>query len=101
VKQVRETGKPYCIEAMTYRFSGHGAADILQPYRSKDEVEEHRHRDPIVILRKRLAEMCGLADEETKKMDEESTEIVAKAVQFAEESPQPEPDELYRDVVAE
>jgi pyruvate dehydrogenase E1 component alpha subunit len=101
VRQVRETGKPYCIEAMTYRFSGHGAADILQPYRSKDEVEEHRHRDPIVILRKRLSEMCGLPDADVKKMDEESTEIVAKAVQFAEESPQPEADELYRDVVAE
>ena len=101
VRHVRETGKPYCIEAMTYRFSGHGAADILQPYRSKDEVEEHRHRDPIVILRKRLSEMCGLPDEDVKKMDEENTAIVAKAVQFAEESPQPEPAELFRDVVAE
>jgi pyruvate dehydrogenase E1 component alpha subunit len=101
VRQVRETGKPYCIEAMTYRFSGHGAADILQPYRSKDEVEEHRHRDPIVILRNRLGEMCGLADNDVKKMDDENTEIVANALKFAEESPQPEPDELYRDVVAE
>ncbi|HEX7193244.1 MAG TPA: thiamine pyrophosphate-dependent enzyme, partial [Thermoanaerobaculia bacterium] len=35
MQQVRETGKPYCIETVTYRFSGHGAADILQPYRSK------------------------------------------------------------------
>jgi pyruvate dehydrogenase E1 component alpha subunit len=101
VRQVRETGKPYCIEAMTYRFSGHGAADILQPYRSKDEVEEHRHRDPIVILRNRLGEMCGLADNDVKKMDEENTEIVANALKFAEESPLPEPDDLYRDVVAE
>src|SRR5438067_2573908 len=101
VRQVRETGKPYCIEAMTYRFSGHGAADILQPYRSKDEVEEHRHRDPIAILRKRLGEMCGLVDDDVKKMDDESQEIVANALKFAEESPQPEPDELYRDVVAE
>jgi pyruvate dehydrogenase E1 component alpha subunit len=101
VRQVRETGKPACIEALTYRFSGHGAADVLQPYRTKDEVEEHRHRDPINILRKRLAEMCGLADEDVKKMDDENTELVAKAVQFAEESPQPEPGELFRDVVAE
>jgi pyruvate dehydrogenase E1 component alpha subunit len=101
VRQVRETGKPYCIEAMTYRFSGHGAADILQPYRSKDEVEEHRHRDPIAILRNRLGEMCGLVDDDVKEMDEESQEIVAKALKFAEESPQPEPGELYRDVVAE
>src|SRR6266550_6371496 len=44
VRQIRDTGRPYCIEAVTYRFSGHGAADILQPYRSKDEVEDHRHR---------------------------------------------------------
>ncbi len=51
IRQARENGTPYCIEAVTYRFSGHGAADILQPYRSKEEVEQHKHRDPIVILR--------------------------------------------------
>ncbi|HKB79613.1 MAG TPA: pyruvate dehydrogenase (acetyl-transferring) E1 component subunit alpha [Thermoanaerobaculia bacterium] len=101
VRQVRETGKPYCIEAVTYRFSGHGAADILQPYRSKDEVEEHKHRDPIVILRNRLAEVCGLTDDDVKKMEAEAAERVAAAVKFAEESPAPEPDELYRDVVSE
>ncbi len=101
VRQTRETGRPYCIEAMTYRFSGHGAADILQPYRSKDEVEEHKHRDPIVILRKRLAEVCGLTDADVQKMEDAAAEEVARAVKFAEESPAPEPDELYRDVVAE
>jgi len=101
VRQVRESGKPYCIEAVTYRFSGHGAADILQPYRSKNEVEEHKHRDPIVILRTRLSEMCGLGDNDVKKMEDEAAQRVADAVKFAEESPAPEPDELYRDVVAE
>ncbi|HEY0140887.1 MAG TPA: pyruvate dehydrogenase (acetyl-transferring) E1 component subunit alpha [Thermoanaerobaculia bacterium] len=101
VRQVRETGKPYCIEAVTYRFSGHGAADILQPYRSKEEVEKHRHRDPIDILRKRLSEVCGLSDDDVKKMDEWATAEVAKAVKFAEESPVPEPHELFTDVVAE
>ena len=70
VRQVRETGKPYCIEAITYRFSGHGAADILQPYRSKEEVEQHKHRDPILILRNRLGEICGLADDDVKKMED-------------------------------
>jgi len=101
VRQVRETGKPYCIEAMTYRFSGHGAADILQPYRTKDEVEEHRHRDPIIILRNRLGEMCGLSDDDVKNFDESAQAEVARALKFAEESPVPEPEELYRDVVAE
>jgi pyruvate dehydrogenase E1 component alpha subunit len=101
VRQVRETGKPYCIEAMTYRFSGHGAADILQPYRTKDEVEEHRHRDPIIILRNRLGEMCGLSDDDVKNFDESAQAEVARALKFAEESPAPEPEELHRDVVAE
>jgi pyruvate dehydrogenase E1 component alpha subunit len=101
VRQVRETGKPYCIEAVTYRFSGHGAADILQPYRSKEEVEKHRHRDPIVILRNRLGEVCGLTDDDVKAMDEWATEQAANAVKFAEESPQPAPEELFTDVVAE
>jgi pyruvate dehydrogenase E1 component alpha subunit len=101
VRQVRETGKPHCIEAVTYRFSGHGAADILQPYRSKEEVEEHRHRDPIEILRNRLRDMCGLGDDEVKKMEEEAAQRVTRALEFAEQSPPPAPDELYRDVVAE
>jgi pyruvate dehydrogenase E1 component alpha subunit len=101
VRQVRETGKPYCIEAVTYRFSGHGAADILQPYRNKEEVEQHKQRDPINILRTRLAEVCGLADDEVKGMDEWATKVAADAVKFAEESPQPDPGELFTDVVAE
>lgn len=101
VRQVRETGKPYCIEAVTYRFSGHGAADILQPYRAKEEVEKHRQRDPIVILRNRLSEVCGLSDDDVNAMDEWATGEVAKAVKFAEESPAPEPHELFEDVVAE
>jgi pyruvate dehydrogenase E1 component alpha subunit len=101
VKQVRETGVPYCIEAMTYRFSGHGAADILQPYRPKEEVEKHKQRDPIVLLRTRLGEMCGLADNDVKQMDEWAQEEVAKALKFAEESPAPDPAELFTDVVAE
>jgi pyruvate dehydrogenase E1 component alpha subunit len=101
VRQVRETGRPYCIEAVTYRFSGHGAADILQPYRPKEEVEKHRQRDPIQILKNRLSEVCGLSEEDVKEMDEWATDVAAKAVKFAEESPQPAPEELFTDVVAE
>ena len=101
IRQIRESGKPSCIEAVTYRFSGHGAADILQPYRTKDEVEEHRHRDPILILKKRLGEICGLTDDDVTRMEEQATEGVAEAVKFAEESEQPDPSELFTDVVAE
>lgn len=100
-KQVRETGKPFCIEAHTYRFSGHGAADILQPYRPKEEVEEHRKRDPILILRSKLQEDCGLTDDEVKAMDDHALEVAANAVKFAEEAEPPAPEELFTDVVAE
>src|SRR5438105_970991 len=89
IRQVRENGTPYCIEAMTYRFSGHGAADILQPYRSKDEVEEHKHRDPIVILRKRLGEMCGLTDDDVKTIDDAAQQSAAAAGKLAAESQAP------------
>lgn len=101
VKQVRETGKPFCIEAQTYRFSGHGAADILQPYRPKEEVEQHKQRDPILLLRNRLTESCGLTDEDVKSIDDWANEEVAKALKFAEESPVPDPSELFEDVIAE
>ena len=101
VKEIRETGKPYCIEAITYRFSGHGAADILQPYRSKDEVEQHKHRDPILILRQKLEETAGLTNDDVKTMESAATETVTAAVAFAEESAQPDPSQLFADVVAE
>ena len=100
VRQVRETGRPYCIEAITYRFSGHGAADILQPYRSKEEVEQKKQRDPIVIFSNRLREVCGITDDDIREMDEWANEEVRKAVEFAERSPEPDPDDLYRDVVS-
>ncbi|HVR44461.1 MAG TPA: thiamine pyrophosphate-dependent enzyme [Thermoanaerobaculia bacterium] len=101
VRQVRETGRPYCIEAITYRFSGHGAADVLQPYRSKDEVEVAKNRDPITILTKRLSEICGLTEDDVAGMDEWAIEEVKKAVKFAESSEPPDPEELYRHVVSE
>ena len=100
VRQVRDTGRPYCIEAITYRFSGHGAADVMQPYRSKEEVEEHKHRDPILILRNRLGEVCGLGDDDVKEMESRAAEEVSKALKFAEESPTPLAAELYDDVVS-
>ncbi|HET8796921.1 MAG TPA: thiamine pyrophosphate-dependent enzyme [Thermoanaerobaculia bacterium] len=101
LKDVRASGRPFCIEARTYRFSGHGAADILQPYRPKEEVERQKERDPILLLRNRLTEACGLTDEEVREIDDWANAEVAKALKFAEESPAPEPSELFTDVVAE
>lgn len=100
IRQVRETGRPYCIEAITYRFSGHGAADILQPYRSKDEVEAQKSRDPITILRNRLTEICGLTDDDVRGMEEWAAAEVKKALEYAEQSDPPAPEELFTDILS-
>jgi pyruvate dehydrogenase E1 component alpha subunit len=98
IAQARSTGHPMAIEAHTYRFAGHGAADVFQPYRSKNEIEDARARDPVVILEQRLRG-TGLLDEtRVAAIHEEAEHIVADAVRFAEESPPPPPEDLYADV---
>jgi pyruvate dehydrogenase E1 component alpha subunit len=99
IERVRETGKPYAIEALTYRIVPHGAADFLEKYRTKEEVKKWRERDPIGLLEKRLEEQ-GVDDEQFQKIRDEMKDIVADAVKFAEESPEPDPSELTTDVYA-
>ena len=100
VATIRETGRPFCIEAQTYRFSGHGAADILQPYRPKQEVEAQKQRDPIRLLITRLTEEKLTTPEEIEAMEAEAQKIALHAVEFAEHSPLPEPAELFTDIVS-
>ncbi len=57
---MRETKKPYAIEAIAYRLAPHGAADFLEKYRSKDEIKEARQRDPITLFERRLLD-SGIA----------------------------------------
>jgi pyruvate dehydrogenase E1 component alpha subunit len=100
-ESVRKSGKPYAIEAVTYRIAPHGAADFLEKYRSKDEVKEARKRDPIGLLEQKLLDR-GIADEEQlEKIRHENRDVVEAAVKFAEESPEPPLEELLTDVYAE
>ncbi|MGE3798578.1 MAG: thiamine pyrophosphate-dependent enzyme [Thermomicrobiales bacterium] len=100
-EKVRKTGKPFAIEAMTYRIAPHGAADFLEKYRSKDEVKEARKRDPIGLLEKVILD-TGAADEEAlEAIRKTNKELADAAVTFAEESPEPEIAELYTDVYAD
>ncbi len=99
IARVRETGKPYAVEALTYRIVPHGAADFLEKYRTKEEVKKWRERDPIGLLEKRL-EDAGVDDEQLQKIRDEMKDVVADAVKFAEESPEPELAELTTDVYA-
>jgi len=100
-KQVRETGKPYAVEALTYRVTAHGAADFLERYRGKDEVAEARKYDPINRVEQRLLE-AGIATEaDLEEIRNESKAVADDAVKFAEESPEPDISELYTDVLAD
>jgi pyruvate dehydrogenase E1 component alpha subunit len=101
IAQARSTGHPVAIEAHTYRFAGHGAADIFQSYRTKDEIEHARVRDPIQILEGYLRQAGLLDDEQVAAIHEEADRITEDAVRFAEESPPPPSEDLYAHVYGE
>ena len=98
--RVRETGKPYAVEALTYRTAPHGAADFFEKYRTKDEIEEWRQRDPIGLLERKLLDSDTVEEEKLDEIKGEAKERIDEAVRFADESEQPPLDELYTDVYA-
>jgi pyruvate dehydrogenase E1 component alpha subunit len=93
----REQRKPQLVEAVTYRYRGHSMADP-EEYRSKEEVEEWRERDPIQAFARRLDDEGVLEQDEIEKLDEEAIAAVDEAVKFADKSPFPDLDSLYDDV---
>jgi pyruvate dehydrogenase E1 component alpha subunit len=97
VRCAREERKPQLVEAVTYRFRGHSMADP-EEYRTKEEVEEWRKRDPIETFGRRLVEEDALAEDDLAKLDEEGVATVDEAVKFADKSPFPDLDSLYDDV---
>jgi pyruvate dehydrogenase E1 component alpha subunit len=100
VKRAREGGGPFILEVKTYRYRGHSMSDPAK-YRTKEEVDEvKKTRDPIDHV-KMLLDQAGAKEDELKAIDSEIKAIVAEAVQFAQESPEPDPSELYTDVYVE
>jgi len=100
VERAREGGGPTYIEALTYRFRGHSISDP-GTYRSEQERRLWQERDPIPRLAALMIDR-GLATEEAlAAVDAEEKTLLAEAIRFAEESPDPPPDELWRDVYAE
>ncbi|HXM38769.1 MAG TPA: pyruvate dehydrogenase (acetyl-transferring) E1 component subunit alpha [Gemmatimonadales bacterium] len=102
VERARKHGHPTLLEVRTYRFMGHSMSDPLHGvYRTKDEVEEQKNRDPITQLAGKLKEE-GVIDQPTlDALDAEIQAEVEAAVKFADESPDPDPDELFTDVLAD
>ncbi|MDP1750823.1 MAG: thiamine pyrophosphate-dependent enzyme, partial [Reyranella sp.] len=99
VDHARSGAGPYILEMQTYRYRGHSMSDPAK-YRTKEEVDKYRNeRDPIDHLRKRLLD-AGLTDETAlKAVDAEIRKIVNDAAEFAQHSPEPDPSELWTDIL--
>jgi pyruvate dehydrogenase E1 component alpha subunit len=97
VNRAREKGGPTLLEIKTYRYKGHSMSDP-QKYRTKEELEEYKEKDPIEHVLKVLKTDYGVTDEEVEVIVERVKAEVEESVQFAEESPWPSDDELLKDV---
>lgn len=93
----RSGNGPYLLDIRTYRYKGHSMSDP-QKYRTKEEVEDYKKQDPIENVRVVLLEKKWATEKELEAIDAEVKKEVAEAVKFAEESPYPPEDELYKDV---
>jgi pyruvate dehydrogenase E1 component alpha subunit len=91
---------PTYISANTYRFRGHSMSDPLK-YRTKEEAEAAKLRDPITVYENRLRERKLIDDEWVESTENEVRQIVDDAVKFADESPHPEPPSMYQDILSE
>jgi pyruvate dehydrogenase E1 component alpha subunit len=88
---------PVLVEAVTYRFRGHSVADP-EEYRTKEEVEEWRKRDPIVQFANKLISGGAITGTDAEALDKLALQEVDSAVRFADESPHPSLDSLYDDI---
>jgi pyruvate dehydrogenase E1 component alpha subunit len=99
IKRAREESLPTLIEAQTYRYMGHSMSDPGN-YRTRAEIEKYQERDPIKMFTARLKQDGVLSDPEIADIEAQIKEEVANAVRFADESPEPDPNELYSNVYA-
>lgn len=99
VKWCREGNGPYILEMLTYRYRGHSMSDPAK-YRTREEVEKVRsENDPIEQVRGRLLTKKWASEDELKKIDAQVRDIVNEAAEFATHDPEPDPAELWTDVV--
>ena len=99
VERARKESLPTLLEARTYRYMGHSMSDPGN-YRTRAEIEKYQERDPIKLFTATLKENRGLTDRDLSKMEAEIKEQIEHALHFAEESPEPDPKELYTNVYA-
>jgi pyruvate dehydrogenase E1 component alpha subunit len=95
--------RPTLLEVDTYRYYGHSVADAnAKKYRSADEIEYYKtHHDPLMLWQKRLIEEGILTEEAAKELDDKAKQEADAAAKFAEESPFPNPEDVFSDVYYE
>ena len=100
VDRARKGDGPTFLEMKTYRFKGHSMSDA-QKYRTKEEVAEYQKIDPINKVLELIKKKKWATDEEIQEIQAKVKTIVKEAVDFAEQSPFPSNDSLYKNVYAE
>lgn len=103
VERARKGGGPSLIECKTYRWRGHyeGEADRTYHYRTKKEIESWMRKCPIERFKKILLERHIMKEAELKRIDQDVQKELEEAIQFAEESPFPNPEDALKDLYAE
>jgi pyruvate dehydrogenase E1 component alpha subunit len=99
-ERARKGEGPTLLDIRTYRYKGHSMSDP-QKYRTKDEVEDFKGKDPISQVLNTIMENKLASEAQIKKIQEEVKATVEESISFAEESPELEPHELYEDVYME
>lgn len=100
VKRAREKGGPTLLDINTYRYRGHSMSDPAK-YRTKEEVEEYKEKDPINVVLKTITDNGWATEDEIEQINEKVKAEVQESVDFAEESPYPDVSEVFKDIYVE
>jgi pyruvate dehydrogenase E1 component alpha subunit len=100
VERARSSGQPTLVEVITYRFRGHSMSDPGN-YRTKDEIEEWKKRDPVPVARERLKKDFGVSEDELVSLEAHVKAEVQEAARFAEDSPPADPAHLWDYIYAD
>jgi pyruvate dehydrogenase E1 component alpha subunit len=100
LEKIRSGEGPYFLEILTYRFRGHSMGDP-ERYRKPDEIKKYQENDPIGIYRRHLLENEIAKEGELDDLDTRAEAEIQEAVEFAESSPDPEPEALFEHIYVE
>lgn len=98
IRRAREGGGPTLIECKTYRYVGHHEGDPGTDYRTREEVQQWRQRDPVKLAGKRLLESGAADQKRLEAADQEVEQLIDQAVEFAENSPEPSASSVHEHV---